>query len=74
MHTLPTPQSLGLRIREARVTADLSPEQLAGGVGRSRDTIERWERGKTVPSYLELVQIAALTQRAVDWFAEGIAA
>jgi transcriptional regulator with XRE-family HTH domain len=57
--------SLGTRIAKRRHQLDLSQEALAGLVGVSRDSVSKWETGKTQPSRhlgkLEVVLKMSLT-------------
>jgi transcriptional regulator with XRE-family HTH domain len=68
MQGIPTQGSVGARIAEARVDADLSWEALAAALGVSLDTLKRYERGETPVSYLAVCVIAAKTDKPVDWF------
>lgn len=46
------------RVREARLKAHLSQDELAEGSGLARPTISKIERGETVPSGLSMQRIA----------------
>jgi transcriptional regulator with XRE-family HTH domain len=65
----------GLVVREARLLAALSQEELGARVGKDRAQIARWERGAVQPSFetlRELVEACgfeltvAITPRATD--------
>jgi transcriptional regulator with XRE-family HTH domain len=65
----------GLLIREARLLAGLSQDELGARVGKDRAQIARWERGAVQPSFetlRELVEACgfelsvAITPRATD--------
>src|SRR5690242_14608058 len=65
----------GLLMREARLLAGLSQEELGARVGKDRAQIARWERGAVQPSFetlRELVEACgfelcvAITPRAKD--------
>lgn len=48
-------------ILDARKRSNMSQEQLGEAVGVSRDTIRRWERGKTAPNIEEIMKIEQAT-------------
>jgi transcriptional regulator with XRE-family HTH domain len=50
------PHSLGARIRRARKLRRLSQQQLADGTGFSVRAVGDWERGKSTPSNLPIVE------------------
>lgn len=68
MQGKPTPGSVGAKIAEARVNAGLRGEALAATLDVSLDTLKRYERGDTDPSYLAIVAIAGQTGKPVEWF------
>jgi transcriptional regulator with XRE-family HTH domain len=68
-HT-PTAQSIGKRLRQAREDREIGKPRAADEFGISVDTLERYEAGKTEPSYRTLVRAANLYGRTVNWFAE----
>jgi transcriptional regulator with XRE-family HTH domain len=47
----------GLLIREARLLAGLSQEELGARVGKDRAQIARWERGSVQPSFETLREL-----------------
>ncbi|WP_069759014.1 helix-turn-helix domain-containing protein [Streptomyces sp. LUP47B] len=56
----------GRRLREARKSAGISPEQLAVSVGRSAYSIHEYEMGRVTPSVTVLAAIADTLGRPVD--------
>jgi putative transcriptional regulator len=65
---------LANRIREARTTAGLSQEELAGRVQVTRQTIIALEGGAYTPSLALALRLAAVFDRAVEqlfWFETG---
>ena len=66
------PQTLGARIREARLALDLTVEQMAPKVGVTMRTLSRYERGETKQlSFDRLADISKVTGRPVSWFITG---
>ena len=53
------------RVREARLKAHLSQDELAGRSGLARPTISKIERGETIPSGLSRQRIADALSRSV---------
>ena len=58
----------GPRLREARKSAGLSPEQLAVNIGRSFYSVREWELGRVTPSVTTLAALADTLVRPVDDF------
>jgi transcriptional regulator with XRE-family HTH domain len=56
----------GPRLREARKSAGLSPEQLAVNIGRSFYSVREWELGRVTPSVATLAAIADTVGCTVD--------
>jgi transcriptional regulator with XRE-family HTH domain len=54
------PLSLGQFIRERRLAAELTQEQLAAKSGYSQPTISQWERGSELPRLIHLSRLASL--------------
>lgn len=67
------PESLGTRIRLARLKARLSQAQLAEKVFVAQQcSISEWELDKRVPSYETLERIAIATGADVEYFMEAL--
>jgi transcriptional regulator with XRE-family HTH domain len=58
----------GQRLRDARIAANLRPEQLALIAGRSVFTIHAYERGTIHPPINVLAQVSDVLGRSVDDF------
>lgn len=56
----------GRRLRDARLSAGLSPEHLAIGVGRSSYTIREYELSRVAPSVATLAALADIVGCTVD--------
>lgn len=56
----------GPRLREARKSAGLSPEQLAVSIGRSFYSVREWELGRVTPSVTTLAALADILGCTVD--------
>ncbi|MGN7833786.1 helix-turn-helix domain-containing protein [Pseudoxanthomonas sp. 22568] len=63
---------MALRIRRARVLANLSQAELAQRAGVKRSAVTQWEReGGTHPSLEHLTLIAVATHVPFEWLATG---
>ncbi|MFD0074237.1 helix-turn-helix domain-containing protein [Streptomyces sp. NPDC127166] len=51
-------QALGLRVRDARLYADLTQEELAERAGIDRSTLQRIERGQNDAKFSHLLRVA----------------
>lgn len=51
-----------------RARGDRSLDDLAKGLGVSRQTLSRWEKGELEPDASELALLAAATGRSIDFF------
>ena len=61
--------TLGTRIRLARKAAGYSnPESFAVALNVSASTMQRWETDKSEPTISRLREIAALTERPLQYF------
>jgi transcriptional regulator with XRE-family HTH domain len=58
-HRTRTPVRLGEILRNARITAGLTQDQLAANLGVTQPTVSQWERGVTTPTLDNARQIAA---------------
>jgi transcriptional regulator with XRE-family HTH domain len=66
--------SLAQKIRQARVDADLTREELAVALGVSLSTVVRYETGRTEPTYSKLARVARATKQPVAFFVGKAAA
>ena len=59
---------VGDRIRQARLDANLAQEGMAIKLNRSRSWVSAIESGRQGPNILDLLKIASLTGRPLDYF------
>lgn len=57
---------IGPKIKNARVKANLTQEQVAEALGVSRQTISNWENEKTYPDIISVVKMSDLYQISLD--------
>jgi len=60
--------SVGNKIREARQVAGFTQDELAKATGVSRNTVSRWEHGKSIPSIEDIEKIALVLDVPTDSF------
>lgn len=65
---------IGARVQAARKRAKLSQEALAGGVGRTPESISNIERGKQLPNIETLSELARVLKVPLSEFFEGLEA
>ena len=64
--------STGDRIKQARIAAGLTQEQLAKAIGVSRVTITQWETGSTKTMRFEhLFEAARVLNKSAEWLMTG---
>lgn len=63
--------SLGSRIGHARKLMGLTPANLAGKAGVSRETIEKYERDRLVPSMAMIAHLADILKCRAAWLETG---
>ena len=51
---------IGSKIKEARMKAGFTQEQIAEALGVSRQTISNWENGRTYPDIVSVVKMSDL--------------
>lgn len=57
---------IGTKIKDARVVAKLTQEQVADALGVSRQTISNWENGKTYPDIVSVIKMSDLYSISLD--------
>ncbi len=57
---------IGLKLKNARIKAELTQEQAAEVLGVSRQTISNWETEKTYPDIINVVKISDLYNVSLD--------
>ena len=64
-------QEIGKNIREARITAGLSQEKLAGKCGFSNSTLSAYETSKKIPNLITVAKIASSLNISIDRLCYG---
>ena len=59
------------KLKDARVQAGLTQEQVAEKVMVSRQTISNWENGKTLPDIVSIINLSDLYQISIDDLLKG---
>jgi Predicted transcriptional regulators len=57
---------IGLKIKNARIKANFTQEQVADTLGVSRQTISNWENEKTYPDIVSVVKMSELYEVSLD--------
>lgn len=57
---------IGVKIKNARIKANLTQEQAAEAIGVSRQTISNWENEKTYPDIVSVVKMSDLYDISLD--------
>lgn len=57
---------IGSKIKNARISAELTQEQAAESIGVSRQTMSNWENGKTYPDIVSVVKMSRLYDISLD--------
>lgn len=60
------------RIKTSRIAANLTQEELAKAVGKTRNAVAQWESGTSHPRPKTLEEIAGALNVSVDWLLTGI--
>lgn len=63
---------IGDRLRQARLAAELTQVDVAADFLRSRQAVSSWEAGRTLPSVLELRELAILYGVSTDLLLLGM--
>ena len=58
---------IGTKIKEARVEAQLTQEQVADELGISRQTMSNWENNKTYPDIVSVIKMSDLYKVSLDY-------
>jgi transcriptional regulator with XRE-family HTH domain len=61
------------RLREARIAAGFTQEQLGFALGVSKSSVSAWERGKETPNFRLLPQLRTSLKRSLDELICGVA-
>jgi transcriptional regulator with XRE-family HTH domain len=65
-------QEIGDRLRRARLAAELTQQDVARDFLRTRQAVSSWEAGRTLPSVLELRELAILYGVSTDMLLIGM--
>ena len=66
------PETIGDRIRKVRINAGMSQRKFARSVYVTRNTVYRWEKGKSVPYAHDVQHIAERFNVSCDYLILGI--
>jgi len=64
--------AIGLRLKQARLAAKLTQQDVASDFLCTRQAVSSWESGKTMPSLLEFRQMATLYAVSTDKLLYGV--
>ncbi len=62
---------IGVKIKNARIEANLTQEQVANSLGVSRQTISNWETEKSFPDIINVVKMSDLYNVSLDYLLKG---
>ena len=62
---------IGTKIKEARIEARLTQEQVAEELGISRQTMSNWENNKTYPDIINVIKMSDLYKVSLDYLLKG---
>ncbi|MCH5345386.1 MAG: helix-turn-helix transcriptional regulator [Acetatifactor sp.] len=62
---------IGIKIKNARIKANLTQDQVAEVLGVSRQTISNWENEKTYPDIVSVVKMSDLYEISLDLLLKG---
>ena len=60
-----------MKLKDARIQAGLSQEQVAEKIMVSRQTISNWENGKSLPDIVSIMNLSNLYQISIDELLKG---
>ena len=63
--------NIGTKIKDARIAAHLTQEQVAQALGVSRQTISNWENEKTYPDIVSVIKMSDLYKISLDHLLKG---
>lgn len=62
---------IGEKLKNSRLNAGMTQEQIAEKINVSRQTISNWENGKSLPDVISLIKISDLYQISLDDLLKG---
>ena len=60
-----------MKLKDARIQAGLTQEQVAEKIMVSRQTISNWENGKSLPDIVSIMNLSNLYQISIDELLKG---
>ncbi len=63
--------NIGLKLKSARIKANLTQEEVADALGVSRQTISNWENEKTYPDIISVLKMSDLYRISLDLLLKG---
>lgn len=66
-----TYMQIGKKLKDARIQAGLTQEQVAEKVMVSRQTVSNWENGKSLPDIVSVMNLSDLYQISIDELLKG---
>jgi transcriptional regulator with XRE-family HTH domain len=67
-----TRRTIGARLKQARLAAKLTQENVASDLLCTRQAISAWENGKTLPTLIEFRELASLYGVSTDLLLYGL--
>lgn len=62
---------IGSKLRQARLSKELTQEQVGESIGVSRQTISNWETGKSLPDVVSVIKLSDLYGISLDELLKG---
>ena len=62
---------IGMKLKQARLTAKLTQEHVAEAIGVSRQTISNWENEKSYPDIVSVISLSDLYGISLDDLLKG---
>ena len=63
--------SISEKLKQARLAANLTQEELAEKVGVSRQTVSNWENGRSYPDIVSIIVLSDVYDRTLDSLLKG---
>lgn len=59
---------IGKRLRQARIDANLTAQQVADAIGRTKQSVYNWEQGRRTPKQEDIISLAKIYQVDIKSF------